>query len=222
MLKADLHIHTRRYSGCSNIDPVDALGRAAALGLGLIALTEHGIRWTDKDIHFLIEQSQVENLVVIPGQEAACYSPAGKFQGEFLVFGCPESLGSNKSAERLIEIAHGYGGVVIAAHPFKPAERGGGYYGCGRLVDSLDLDGLEVLHPDYGPLERDLALAAGRSRKLAGLGCGDAHDLRDVGRFQTVFQDDIRDEAALCRAVRERRLKPLDPADPAFNWDLAP
>jgi len=42
-MEADLHIHTMRYSGCSNIDPLAALQMAAQAGLDLIALTEHGI-----------------------------------------------------------------------------------------------------------------------------------------------------------------------------------
>ena len=211
MLAADLHIHTRRYSGCSNIDPVEALRAASTAGLNLIALTEHGIRWTDQDIDALIKQSGVDNLIVIPGQEAACYSMTGKFQGEFLVFGYPASLGSNKSAEKLIEMVHREGGVVAAAHPFKPADRGDGYYGCGRLADVLDLDALEVLHPDYGPNERGLADEVRRNRKLAGLGCSDAHDTWIIGRYRTLIDYDVRDETSLCEAIRSRKVRSFDP-----------
>ena len=206
-MKADLHLHTNRYSGCSNIDPVEALRRAEAVGLAMIALTEHGIRWPDAELAALVEQSRVKNLVVIPGEEAACYSKAGRFQGEFLVFGYPESLGSSRSAEQLIDLVHGAGGVVIAAHPFKPAERGNGFYGCGDLLDRLDVDGLEIEHPGYGDHERRLALEAMRRKGVAGLGCGDAHDLRDIGACWTGLNEGVIDAETLFRAIRSRETR---------------
>ena len=49
-MEIDLHIHTNRYSGCSNLDPLALVRRARRIGLDGIALTEHGIRWTDEDI----------------------------------------------------------------------------------------------------------------------------------------------------------------------------
>ena len=209
-MKTDLHIHTSRFSGCSNLDPEQALLRAAALGLGLIAFTEHGIRWPDEELKKLVHRCGVDELVVVPGQEVACFSNRGEFQGEFLVFGYPTSLGSNKSAEQLIEMVHDCGGVVIAAHPFKPAENGPGFYGCGHLVDSLDVDGLEVEHPDYDDLGRRLAREAmaaksGSGRPLAGLGCSDAHETGNIGLCLTLLDDAVRDVEALCQEIKACR-----------------
>jgi predicted metal-dependent phosphoesterase TrpH len=42
-VEIDLHIHTNRYSGCSNIDAVKLLRKSKEAGLDGIALTEHGI-----------------------------------------------------------------------------------------------------------------------------------------------------------------------------------
>lgn len=210
-LKADLHIHTSRFSGCSNIEPEEALKKAAAMGLGMIAFTEHGIRWPDDELNDLVERSAIKDLIVIPGQEAACYSLRGEFQGEFLVYGYCHSLGSNKSAEQLIEIVHDQGGVVVAAHPFKPHTTGNGFYGCGHLIYDLEVDGLEIGHPDFGDEERRLAREVMDKKGIAGIACSDAHDLIDIGTFWTMLEDDVRDTPDLCRAIQSRNIRGIAP-----------
>lgn len=190
-MEADLHVHTNRYSGCSNIDPAAALERAKQLGLGAIALTEHGIRWPDDQIEQLVKISGVDDILVVPGQEVACYSESGAFQGEFLVFGYPRSLGSNKSVQRIIELVHGEGGIVIAAHPFKKLEHGEGFYGSGFSTGEWDVDGLEIDHPSYDNESRAMAREVMASKSIAGLGCSDAHELGDIGVCRTIFDDAV-------------------------------
>lgn len=207
-MEMDLHIHTNRYSGCSNLPPSGLLRKAREAGLEGIALTEHGIRWSDENLRELVAQSGVEDLLVLAGQEVACYTARGEFQGEFLLFGYPRSLGSSRSLETILELVHGEGGVVIAAHPFKKivSANGGGFYGAGFRVYDYDLDGLEVAHPSYDRESADLAEEAMRKRNLAGIGCSDAHDLRSVGICRTVFPDPVTDMEGLCEAIRTRRV----------------
>ena len=209
-MEMDLHIHTNRYSGCSNINPVDALVKAEEVGLDAIALTEHGIRWSDESIEELIKKSGVKNLIVFPGQEVACYSKTGAFQGEFLVYGYPESLGSNKSIEKLIPMVHELNGVVIAAHPFKKDDTGNGFYGSGHAVADYDIDGIEVEHPSYDDSARTLAAQLIMKKKVAGIGCSDAHDVRSIGICRTVFANRVDDVASLCREIRECRLEAIN------------
>lgn len=206
-MELDLHIHTNRYSGCSNIAPGELIRSARAAGLDGIALTEHGIRWPDRKIENLLERSGNNDFVVIAGEEVACFSNSGKFQGEFLVFGYPKSLGSSKSIAQVIEIVHSEGGVVIAAHPFKPQDTGPGYYGCGDAVWELDIDGLEIGHPSYTEESRRRALQVMRDRGLAGISCSDAHDPGAIGALRTVFEVPVRDAAQLCEAVRKRLIR---------------
>ena len=209
-MEADLHIHTMRYSGCSNIDPVAALQMAAQAGLDIIALTEHGIRWPDDELAALVSKSGVDGLLLIPAQEAACYSTTGIFQGEFLVYGYPESLGSNKTAHQLIEMVHAEGGVVIAAHPFKRSKHSEAFYGSAHLTRELDLDGLEVEHPSYDEESRRLAAQTMFDMNITGIGCSDAHDLHNIGMCRTVFQDRVDSVESLCRAIRKGRVKALN------------
>jgi len=209
-MEIDLHIHTGRYSGCSNIDPVMAITRAKEVGLDGIALTEHGIRWPDEEIHKLLKQANIPGFIVLPGQEIACYSAKGKFQGEFLVFGFHSSLGSNKTAEQLIEIVHNNGGIVIAAHPFKRHDTGQGYYGSGDDTPVFNLDAIEVEHPSYDGEARRRAALTAETMGIAGIGCSDAHDLRDIGKCRSVFENEVRDIKTLCEEVRARRVRAVN------------
>ncbi len=206
-MEFDLHIHTNRYSGCSNIDPRDALTRAVEVGLDGIALTEHGIRWKDGEIDELLRETGVTGLVVIPGQEVACYSREGRSQGEFLVYGYPESLGSNKSVETVIEMVHAAGGVVIAAHPFKPHDSGYGFYGSGHSIFDYDVDGIEVDHPSYDRVGRELAIELLEKKNYTGIACSDAHDVRSIGTLRTIFDVPIKDTEDLCRELLAGRVR---------------
>ena len=47
MMKFDLHMHTRRYSPDSVIDPFDLVRRAQEIGLDGIVITEHDCLWPD-------------------------------------------------------------------------------------------------------------------------------------------------------------------------------
>jgi predicted metal-dependent phosphoesterase TrpH len=209
-MEMDLHIHTNRYSGCSNINPVEALVKAEEVGLDAIALTEHGIRWSDESIEELIKESGVRNLIVFPGQEVACYSAIGTFQGEFLVYGYPDSLGSNKSIEKLIPLVHSLDGVVIAAHPFKKDDTGVGFYGSGHKISDYDVDGIEIEHPSYNDEERMQAAQMRAKKKVAGLGCSDAHDVLSIGKCRTIFKNQVKDIIGLCREIRECNVEAIN------------
>jgi len=209
MLHADLHIHTSRYSGCSNIDPISVVRQAEKVGLDIIALTEHGIRWPDQEIQALVTASGICSVRIIPGQEVACYSRNGLFQGELLVFGYPKSLGSNKSVGEIVEIVHRRGGIVIAAHPFKRNRVGEGFYGSGHAIRHWNIDGLEVEHPSYDANSREIAYMTASDSNLAAIGSSDAHDLTGVGMCRTIFSSNVHCEEDLFRQIRERSVQPV-------------
>jgi len=184
--------------------------KAEEVGLDAIALTEHGIRWSDESIEDLIKLSGVKSLIVFPGQEVACYSATGAFQGEFLVYGYPESLGSNKSIETLIPMVHALDGVVVSAHPFKKDAKGTGFYGSGHRVSGYNVDGIEVEHPSYDDEERMHAAQLAAKKKVAGIGCSDAHDVRFIGICRTIFKSRVKDVTSLCREIRECRVEAIN------------
>lgn len=213
-MEMDLHIHTQLYSGCSNIPPEKLLLKARDAGLDGIAITEHGIRWPDEKIDHLLEKSGLDHFTVIPGQEVACYAGDGRFQGEFLVFGYPRSLGSSRPVQQLAELVHDAGGVLIAAHPFKRAKTGCGFYGCGWHGSAYAIDGLEIAHPSYDAESRSMALILMQSMHIAGIGASGAHELREVGRCRTVFERPIISAEMLCEEIRNRRVTAREGSEP--------
>jgi len=190
----DIHLHTRNYSGCSNIEPEALLKKAKDIGLDGIALTEHGIRWPDEKVEAVRLNAKIDDLVIVIGQEVTCFNK-GKRQGDFLVFGVLESLGSNISAHELIEIGHREGGVVIPAHPYKKSRIGDDYYGVGDRIFDLEIDAIELYHPEHD--EEAIIKVEEASMKMGGIpltGGSDAHDLFMIGACTTIFEQEVWNE----------------------------
>ena len=79
----DLHIHTRKYSDCSFINPEELILQAAAARLDGLALTEHGMRWPDKEFDGLQKLADSCGILLINGQEIYTADEEGKMDGEF-------------------------------------------------------------------------------------------------------------------------------------------
>ncbi len=206
-MEMDLHIHTNRYSGCSNLPPSGLLRKAREAGLGGIVLTEHGIRWSDDNLQELVEASGVEDLLVLAARKWPATRSAGNSRGNFCCSVIPAASDRAVPWRRSWSWFTG-GRRRHRRHPFKKivSSNGGGFYGAGFRVYDYNLDGLEVVHPSYDRESIALAEEAMRKRNLAGIGCSDAHDLRSVGLCRTVFPDPITDMEGLCDAVRARRV----------------
>src|SRR5437764_415885 len=69
MMKFDLHMHTRRYSPDSEIDPFDLVRRAREVGLDGIVITEHDRLWPEDELEEL--RKAAPGLVVIGGVEVS-------------------------------------------------------------------------------------------------------------------------------------------------------
>jgi predicted metal-dependent phosphoesterase TrpH len=205
----DLHVHTRHYSGCSDIEAPELLPRARRVGLAGIVLTEHHILWPEEKLAPLRDAFLRGGVLLLAGQEVTCFQK-GRRQGDFLVFGAGRSLGGNRSAQEMIRIVHGEGGAVVAAHPFKPSRLGAHYYGAGEEVQGLDLDGLELYHPDHdGPARERVRMAAAR-KNIPMTGGSDAHEIQQVGNFATRFEGKIGSLEDLVRELRAGRIQPVD------------
>lgn len=204
----DLHAHTRRYSACSSIEPRALLERAKDAGLDGIALTEHGILWPKDALDDLKESARRFDLVVLAGQEISCLKEGLKH--DFLVFGLDRSIGSAHSPSHLAEFVHQRGGVLIAAHPFKPSRLGVGFQGAGEDINRLNIDAVEYYHPSHDKSARERVMRAACARGLALTGGGDAHELDEVGRYATRFFKPIGAVADLVVEIRARRTAAVD------------
>jgi hypothetical protein len=204
----DIHVHSRHYSGCSDIEADDLLMRAEAVGLNGLALTEHGIRWPEKKLRALCRKAGQRDLVLFAGQEITCFSE-WKREGDFLVFGVEKSLGSNISASELIRIVHGEGGIVVPAHPFKRSRDRKTLYGIGNAMLNLDIDAIELYHPDHdGAALARVKEIAEKKGNLPLTGGSDAHQLDRVGACVTRFHDPVHTEQQFIEAIQSGRVTP--------------
>lgn len=206
----DLHLHTRRYSGCSSIEIDHLLPRAAQCGLDGIVLTEHGKLWPEARLAEARAEAATYGLLLLCGQEVTCFHQ-GRRQ-DFLVYGLDESLGGFETPETLIELVHSRGGVVTAAHPFKPSRLGVGYHGAGDRVLDLDLDAIELQHPDHDEAAKAKVRAVAEKRGLPMTGGSDAHDLFQVGTYATRFERRIETIADLVAEIKAGRVTPVNGA----------
>src|SRR4029453_17761332 len=65
MMSFDLHMHTRRYSPDSEIDPFELVRRAKEIGLDGIVITEHDRLWPEDELEEL--RAAAPGLVVLGG-----------------------------------------------------------------------------------------------------------------------------------------------------------
>lgn len=206
----DLHVHTRNYSGCSNINAWDLIEQARHVGLDGLVLAEHGILWREEKLAPLRDEAANHDLVILAGQEVTCVD-AGRRQ-DFLVFGMNESMGTSPSPQELIERVHDQGGVVVAAHPFKPSRLGTGYHGAGDDIYDLEIDAVELYHPDHNQAAREKVRAAADALGIPVTGGSDAHEIYDLGANATRFQVRLNTIEDLIAEIRAGRVEPLNGA----------
>jgi hypothetical protein len=204
----DIHIHTRRYSGCSFIPYEDVVGQAVSARLNGLALTEHGMRWPDAEFNLLQNIAGEHGILLINGQEIHARDAGGRSEGEYLIFGMKRSLTKTKTALQLAETVHKEGGIIIAAHPYK-LSRGGRshYYGAGDLIYGLPLDAIEYCHPDHDEKALGKVKKAMVQMNLPGTGGSDAHKILNIGAFVTVFENPILSEDDFLREIRAGRIR---------------
>lgn len=204
----DLHVHTHKYSDCSFISPEELIGQALEAGLNGLALTEHGMRWPDKEFEKLKDKALKHNITLINGQEISAVDGLGEAEGEFLVFGVKYSLTKRFSAAELCKTVHAAGGILVAAHPYK-LSRGGKshYYGAGDRVYSLAIDAIELYHPDHGDRATSKVMKAMKELKIPGTGGSDAHKIFNVGSCVTIFENDISTEDDFIREIRRGNIR---------------
>ena len=207
-MKIDLHVHTRHYSGCSNIVAEDLISRALTVGLDGLVLTEHGILWKENKLAPLRDKAAEHGLLLMAGQEITCME-MGRRQ-DFLVFGVGESLGASLRVHDLIQRVHEEGGVIVAAHPFKPSRLRDGYHGVGEAIYDLTLDGVELYHPEQDKEARQKVRAAARKLGIPMTGGSDAHEIYQLGECSTRFFNPVRDLEDLVGEIRAGRIEALN------------
>lgn len=198
--KADVHVHTR-YSGFGQYKaitfpesicrPEDVVDEARRKGIRVLCITDHNsILGALRAIEYAKRFSDIE---VVVGEEIT--AKEGEIIGLFLKEVVPKGLPVQEAIERI----RAQDGLVIAPHPFSahvPA--------LGRLVDGLDIDGLEVLNGGHvDGYANDAAKNYAGNGRWAVLAGSDAHASSQIGCCYTTFEGETA--ADFRKAVLEKR-----------------
>ncbi|HEO70753.1 MAG TPA: hypothetical protein ENN80_05770 [Candidatus Hydrogenedentes bacterium] len=203
-LKIDLHVHTRRYSPCSRLDPERLVRQGVKAGLDGIVITEHHHQWLDEELAELVEAADAPGFLLLSGFEYMSR------HGDLLVYG----LEPNRVADLLpgmpprdaVLMVRLWGGVCIAAHPTRAG------MGFDEEILTLPVDAIEVCSTNLQPHEQRLARKLAQQAGKPAIAASDAHHLPDVGAYAAEFDDPIRSMRDLKRAIRRGRFRTVPQA----------
>ncbi len=202
---ADPHCHTTASDGM--VSPQELVDAAVALGLRLIAITDHDTMASADEVW---ERGGEAGLAVVKGQEVTTAWPA---QTHVLAWFLQRPIPRGRSLEWTVDAIHHQGGLAVIPHPFMPTY----FASCQpdmllRLIQGRPVDGIELLHTAPITPRRLRRLRAfyedHEDRLGAALGASDSHFGRhDLGRALTDFEgtsvEDFR------RGVVEHTVRPV-------------
>jgi len=188
-LLIDLHVHTSRHSACGRGEPEEMATAAQRFGLDALVFTEHHVRWGREELAEL--QRAFPRVKLFAGVEIT-----SEEAGDLLVIGAHgrDWFAPRMPAGDVVAEAHARGGIVIAAHPFRPG------YPSDRL-DQLALDGIEVhsVHMHQEAHERAARLA--ERCGLRQVSTSDAHSPEMVGLYALRLDRPAASEQELAEMV---------------------
>ena len=213
----DLHIHTTKGSADSNLSPEDLILEAERLGLRGLCITEHSGPW---DRHEFERFASRHNVVLVRAMEADTN------MGHMLAFGMDSYQPGFHKAELLCKAARAEGGFVVSAHPFRGVlgkhmrERPYLY----RTMPDEPLptyaeealehpvfklaNAIEVVNGGTADEENGLAMEVASLLRMPVTGGSDAHSVHGLGRYVTVFPDEIQTEAEFLTALKSGKFFP--------------
>lgn len=211
----DLHVHTTRGSSDSNLTPEQMVQEAERLGLKGLCVTEHSGPW---DRHEFEAFARDRNLVLIRAMEA------DTDMGHVLAFGIDKYLPGMERAEEIRREVDRVGGFMITAHPFRglhnprQVARPLLYKSNGDLPSTVEeasthpvfrlANAVEVANGGTVDSENRFAVQVAEHIGLQCTGGSDAHSVNGLGRYVTVFPDEINSEAEFLKALRQGQYYP--------------
>ncbi len=173
-MKVELHLHTKRYSGCATATPEELMQRLTDCGYGAVYVTEHDAVWPDAELDEL--RGKFPKLHIYPGLERSIGTSDAP--QHLLVLGSndPGYLLMKDPAE-IITRAMAEGDLTILAHPFR-WENGAGILDKGLFPDAME----------FRTCNQDAEAGAVAAQTAQRLGiplvnAGDTHGLHFLDRF---------------------------------------
>ena len=212
----DLHIHTTKGSADSSLSPEDLILESERLGLRGLCITEHSGPW---DRHEFRRFATRHNVVLVRAMEV------DTDLGHMLAFGIDQyQSGFNRAAE-LYKAANAVGGFVVSAHPFRGVlgkhmrERPYLYRSMTDSLpkvpaDALDHPAFKVVHAievangGTADEENHFAMKVAGLLKVPVTGGSDAHSIHGLGKYVTVFRDEVNTEAEFLKGLHSGTIYP--------------
>jgi predicted metal-dependent phosphoesterase TrpH len=197
-MKFDHHIHTKKHSPDSEIDPLRLIERAREIGLDGLVITEHDYQWEPAELAELA--AKAAPLRVFSGAEISAR------EGHFLVYGLPslKLVPAGVTLSELLKTVQHYQAAIVAAHPFRwdqPFET--------IVADHGPVfDALELVSNNVDRQTRSKTEALLRKQPMASTGSSDAHEVDVVGCYFTEFDVTVDSIADFVTALRDRRGRP--------------
>jgi predicted metal-dependent phosphoesterase TrpH len=196
----DMHLHTKRHSRCSAIDPKKLVRQAVKRGLAGVVITEHHYQWPEDELQELRDACDEPGFILLAGFE---YTSS---QGDILIYGLeprdvPE-FSPGMPPERALDMARALGGFCVAAHPTRAG------LGFDERIFTLPLNAIEVRSVNLQEHEQRLAIGLAGHTGLPPMASSDAHRIDDVGRYANEFDDPILTMAHLRAALKRGRFRP--------------
>ena len=180
--KADLHIHTYYSDGLDS--PEQVVRSASIKELAVIAICDHNrIKGAQKAKEFAQNHSYL-GIDVVVGEEITTVN--GHILGLFL----KERIKPGLSAQETIDKIHAQGGLAILPHPFHfYIGKKRGNISAGKLMDTLDIDGIEVIcNSSIASWWANMKAALKNASSMhTAIGSSDAHDSHFIGHGYTLF-----------------------------------
>lgn len=207
----DMHVHTNKGGYDSMLSVPQLIGEAQRRGLDGVCVTEHCYVWSRKELRELVSDY---HLTLFSGTEVETD------MGHIIVFGLDRYISGIHRAAELRRVADDIGGFVIAAHPFrrffeleelkvKPQREWDQVLDDALHVPVLDVvDDIEVLNGGCNERENLLAAQVAQRVGMRGTAGSDAHSTHGLGRFVTVFERELENEADLIAELKAGRFFP--------------
>jgi predicted metal-dependent phosphoesterase TrpH len=194
-MRLDLHIHTSYSADCS-VKPENYLKLARKNGLDGFAVTDHNeMKGAAKAFELA---KNYNDFVIIRGVEVS--SSAGHILGYGVTDPIPRGLSPEETVERIID----YGGVPVAAHPYRLVS------GIGpEVVKRVKFDCVEILNHRSMHRENQRAVRLAAELGAGTTGGSDAHYEGELGLAVTEFKINSNREDDILAEISKKDTTPV-------------
>jgi predicted metal-dependent phosphoesterase TrpH len=197
-MKFDHHMHTKRHSPDSEIDPLLLIKRARQVGLDGLVITEHDYQWEADELSELAGRGAP--LRVFSGAEISAR------EGHFLVYGLPslDDVPAGITLAELLKTVRRHQAAIVAAHPFRWDQP----FDAIVTEHGPVFDALELVSHNVSAETRAKTEALLHKHPMMCTGSSDAHELEVVGCYFTEFEGSIESIFDFVAALRNGRGRP--------------